>query len=98
MLTKMFSASNPKALSRSKAWTCVAINQLACPGLGTIMAGRWSGYLQAAIMLLGFFLTMGFMLCCMFKLIRVMFDSQSGAFEYKQIYGPYAWAGLSGVA
>ena len=38
------------------------MNQLAFPGLGTIMAGRRIGYMQATIMVAGFCLFLGFML------------------------------------
>ena len=38
------------------------VNQLAFPGLGTLMMGRRVGYAQAAVMLAGFFLTMGYLL------------------------------------
>lgn len=37
------------------------MNALAFPGLGTIMAGRAIGYVQAALMSVGFFLSCGFM-------------------------------------
>ena len=101
MLTKTFLAPptpNPKALNRSKAWTCVVINQLAFPGMGTVMAGRWSGYLQSAIMLGGFFLTMGFMCCYFASLFSFMAHSEGGEPHLKELCGPYAWAGVSGVA
>ena len=38
------------------------MNAFALPGLGTIMAGRAIGYVQAALMCLGFFLSAGFMM------------------------------------
>jgi hypothetical protein len=36
------------------------INQLAFPGLGTIMAGRKIGYAQAVLMVAGFLMSVGF--------------------------------------
>ena len=90
--------SNPNPLSRSKAWTCVVINQAAFPGMGTVMAGRRCGYLQAAIMLAGFFLTMGFMFCYFLALIRVVMHSESGDVRYLELLRPYAWAGISGLS
>jgi hypothetical protein len=51
-----------KVLDSKKAWLCATINQLAFPGMGTVMAGRWTGYLQAVVMLIGFGLTMMYML------------------------------------
>ena len=101
MLTKTFLAPpspNPKPLSRSRAWTCVVINQLAFPGMGTVMAGRWSGYVQSAIMLGGFFLTMGFMCCYFASLFSFMAHSEGGELHLKELCRPYAWAGISGVA
>lgn len=38
------------------------MNAFGLPGLGTIMAGRVIGYVQAALMCLGFFLSVGFMM------------------------------------
>lgn len=59
--TTVSSVGPPKILTRSRAWTCVAMNQLAFPGLGTIMAGRRIGYVQAVLMVIGFLLLTGFM-------------------------------------
>ena len=98
MLTKIFSAAPPKPLNRSKAWACVAINQLAFPGMGTIMAGRRSGYLQAAIMLAGFFLTMHFLLGCIMSIVQLIIHSQGGEVRYGEIIRPYAGAGIVGLA
>ena len=49
-----------KRLSQSKAWALAALNQLAFPGAGTVMAGRKIGYAQATIMVAGFVLVMLF--------------------------------------
>src|SRR5687768_11152766 len=53
-------SASPQHLTKSKAWTCAGLNQLACPGLGTIFAGRKIGYLQAALMVIAFLLTLYF--------------------------------------
>src|SRR5947207_3042175 len=100
MPTKIFldpPSPKPNPLSRSKAWTCVVINQAAFPGMGTVMAERRIGYVQAAIMLAGFFLTMGFMCSYFLALIRVLLHSESGEVHYLDIIHPYAWAGISGL-
>jgi hypothetical protein len=46
-------------LSRQTAWGCFTTN-LATPGFGSLLAGRVSGYPQAALYLLGFGLTLMF--------------------------------------
>ena len=46
-------------LSRQTAWGCLTSN-LALPGIGSLVAGRPSGYPQAALAFLGMFLTIGF--------------------------------------
>jgi len=43
-------------LSRQTAWGCLTTN-LAMPGFGSLLAGRVSGYPQAALMLIGLILT-----------------------------------------
>ena len=99
MPTKIFSdqPGQSKVLSRSKAWTCVVINQLAFPGMGTVMAGRRSGYFQGVIMLGGFFLTMGFMCCYFASLFSFVAHSQGGQVNLKELCRPYAWAGIYGL-
>ena len=37
-------------LNRIEAWVCLAVNVLACPGLGTWYARRWTGYPQLVLM------------------------------------------------
>ena len=87
-----------KLLTRRKAWGCVAINQLAFPGMGTVMAGQRIGYVQAAIMLAGFFLIMGFMICYFASVFRLLTQMDSSDATFEQCYRPYAWAGISGLA
>jgi len=87
-----------KPLTRSRAWGCVAINQLAFPGMGTVMAGLRIGYAQAAIMLAGFFLTMGFMICYFTSVLRLLTQLDSSDAQFEQCYRPYAWAGIYGLA
>src|SRR6266852_5377399 len=97
MPTKIFSAPpNPKPPKRASAWVCAAINQLAFPGLGTILAGRRAGYFQAAIMIAGFCLTMGFMLRVIFCALRGL--AAQDANHFADQWRPYAWAGKSGLA
>jgi hypothetical protein len=50
---------NPQALSRQTAWGCLTTN-LAMPGFGSVVAGRRVGYVQAAIYLSAFVITVVF--------------------------------------
>ncbi len=55
-----------RPLSRARAWTCILTNQLATPGLGSLMARRvWAGTGQLLLALAGFVLIVGwiFELC-----------------------------------
>jgi len=77
---------------------CAAINQLAFPGLGTIMAGRRIGYLQAVIMVVGFVLTTGFMLWFIVIAVRHTLNTGGPAPDFAALSAPYAWIGKSGSA
>jgi uncharacterized membrane protein (DUF485 family) len=64
-----------KPLTISKAWACAAMNQLAFPGAGTVMAGRKIGYLQSIIMVSGFLLTMYFFCWYIGSLVQAPFQN-----------------------
>lgn len=75
MLMKIFSAAGQAPpLDRSRALVCVAVNQLATPGLGTIMAGRRVGYPQLAVMVAGFGLFVAANLWNFYRLFHAAFD------------------------
>ena len=88
----------PKVLSHSKAWVYVALNQLAFPGAGTVMAGRRVGYIQATIMVAGFVLVMWYL----FALIASVYNFAATAGMTEQQYRAqserYAPAGKIGLA
>jgi len=84
-------------LTRRKAWACAALNQLAFPGLGTIMAGRWTGYVQAVIMVAGFVLFTGFILLFFKAMFSFAMDPAALEQDLKAAYQPYAWAAESGL-
>src|SRR5258708_36012327 len=66
---KIFSAAKP--LSRAAARNCFLINQLATPGLGSLMAGRYlAGTGQVLLALLGF----GLVLAWFITLITQMYQ------------------------
>jgi hypothetical protein len=77
---------------RASPWVWALLNQLAFPGLGTILGGRKVGYAQAAVMVAGFLLAMGFMgwfLVCVFR-----YAAHPGWTEadFRALYRPYRWA------
>lgn len=52
---KTFSVRRPdKPLDKPTAWACTFTNLLVLPGLGSLVAGRRIGYLQAGLSLTGF--------------------------------------------
>jgi hypothetical protein len=56
----MKTSSGAKPLSPTKARNCVLINQLATPGLGSCMAGRWvEGTGQLLLSVAGFVMVIG---------------------------------------
>ena len=72
------------------------MNLLAFPGLGTILARKPGGYLQAMLSALGFLLVMGCLGCCCYSLAQRMLQS-SDAFSFSAEWRRYGWAGLSGL-
>ena len=84
--------------ARPRPWLCVAINQLGFPGLGTVMAGRRrAGYLQAGVMLVGFFLSMAWMMAGFSALFRLMSDASWTDAEFRAAWHRWDWAGVTGV-
>ena|SRR6185503_7447530 len=92
------SPSLDRPLDRRRAWVCVAINQFAFPGLGTIMAGRRVGFPQAAVMVLGFSLATAFMLWFIFCALRLMLSVDWSEDQFHAAYYPFKWAGKTGLA
>ena len=90
----MTTSSDPPKPSPAKTpvWLWVLTNQLAFPGLGTIMAGRRVGYLQAATMLAGFFLSMGFLVWFIVCALRWAGHQEWSEAEFRAQYRPYNWA------
>jgi hypothetical protein len=89
-------AAPPKIITRQRAWVCVAMNQLAFPGLGTIMARRWTGYIQATIMVLGFCLFIGFMLVYFADFSRFAMGEFSDE-QFRAHYRSWLWTLWSGL-
>ena len=93
MLTKMYSEPNRlKRLSRSKSWAYAALNQLAFPGAGTVLAGRRVGYIQATIMVVGFVLTMTYFLVMIGSILSFAANGSVSEADYHKQYQAYTWA------
>src|SRR5712671_4285252 len=88
---------SPKRLSRSKAWTLAALNQLAFPGAGTVMAGRKIGYAQATIMVVGFVLVMLYLFVIIGSLMSLLTGENTSEAAIEADRHRYAWAGILGL-
>lgn len=82
---------------RTPVWVTVMINQLAFPGLGTILAGRRAGYAQAAIMVAGFLLVMGYLVWFLTVAVRSVANPSWDEAEFHAQYRPYLWALYDGL-
>ena len=90
---KTSSGANPPRRPRAVSpWICALVNQGAFPGLGTLMMGRRVGYAQAAIMVAGFFLTMGFLVWYLVCVGRYATNSTWSEAHFKSLYQPYRWS------
>jgi hypothetical protein len=77
--------------ARTWAWGCVLINQLATPGLGSIIGRRFvSGAGQLLLAVGGFVMIVGWM-------VRFYYDSYREAIGQKPVGGPYGWWGKWGL-
>ena len=79
------------------AWVLVVINQLAFPGLGTILAGRRTGWPQAALMVVGFCLTMTFLLFYLWCCVRYLREPGWSDRDWRASYAPLGWALRYGI-
>jgi hypothetical protein len=43
----------PPPLERRRAWFCLVLNALVCPGFGSLLAKRWTGLPQLGLALVG---------------------------------------------
>src|SRR2546429_8733353 len=96
MLTTMSSVPfQQKALSSSKAWGYLALNQLAFPGAGTVMGGRREGYVQAVVMGVGVVLVVDYFLALISSVVKNTFDFTAkegvGEQELESPFHLHAW-------
>lgn len=88
---KTSSAAQPKRPKRSTAANCLIVNQLATPGLGSLMAGRFvAGTVELALSLLGFGFVMGWFIQVFMQIYRQMN-------ELPLQPSPYPWLGKVGL-
>jgi uncharacterized membrane protein YuzA (DUF378 family) len=84
------------SVNRRQGWTCFLVNQLACPGIGTIMAGRRViGFLQAAVMIVGFCATLAYGLIFLSAVYKFALDATITEEKWKAMHPP-AWLGIAG--
>jgi hypothetical protein len=82
------------SVSRQQARTCMIVNQLACPGIGTFMGGRHvTGLMQAAMMIVGFCSVIGWGLMQISAVYKFAFDARA-----TEVAQPPAWLGIGGLA
>lgn len=69
MKKRLFGPREP--LDPTVAWSCLVTNLLVLPGLGTLVAGRRTGFAQAALALAGFALTLAWLVFFIATWIRL---------------------------
>jgi hypothetical protein len=94
-----------KPLDRVKAKNYVILNQLACPGLGTILAGYPGGYLQLLLAVIGFLLFCGWLLWFIVTVLRTLDYPESGHWHWPVLCwgavlfgGAWGWSLFSSLA
>jgi uncharacterized oligopeptide transporter (OPT) family protein len=83
---------NQPVPKRPPAVLWALVNQLAFPGLGTLMMGRRVGFAQAVIMLTGFFLTMGYLFWYLISAGRYAANPSWDETQFASLYRPYKWS------
>jgi hypothetical protein len=84
-------------VTRQKGWTCFFVNQLAWPGIGTIMAGRKIGIVQAVLMIAGFCMALAFGLMYLSAVYKFAMDGTATEAKWKAMQ-PSRWLGIGGFA
>ena len=86
---KFFLTHPKQPLSPPQAWACLLTNLLVLPGLGSIMARRRVGYVQAVIVLAGVMLTA----VCVVELLGEIVSRQ----QVPENWHSYLWWGGGGI-
>ena len=80
-------------LNTTSARNCALLNQLATPGLGSLMAGRWlAGVGQLLLALAGFGMITGWFCFLALQLFQALSDDAHAGSDRS-----FAWLGLSGA-
>jgi len=85
-----------RPLDRQTAWGCLTTNLLGLPGLGSLAAGRRSGYAQMAFALVGLAITSVYGIRCLLWLT----SSSNGLHDLEGLPGEYfdlLWAHTRGA-
>jgi nitrate/nitrite transporter NarK len=62
------------------------------------MAGRRVGYAQATLALIGFLLTLAYLVWVMISLVRFQMMEERDLSQFTAACAKYAWVGIAGVA
>lgn len=85
-------------ISRRQGWTYALVNQLVCPGIGTMMAGRRAiGFVQAALMIAGVCGALAFGVMYISAVYRFAMDGSATEEQLKAMQPPL-WMGIGGFA
>lgn len=106
MRMKTSSASElRKPIDRVKAKNYLVLNLLACPGLGTVLAGRRVGYLQLAAAVVGFGLFLGWFVWFFATILTRLDYPESGRWNWSVVMwgsllfgGAWFWSLFSSLA
>ena len=85
-------------VTRDKARTCLVVNLVAFPGLGTAMAGRRIGIAQIMLVLAGVCMILGFAALYFNSVMKVVLDPLTTEADWWSALRAYAWLGISGFA
>ncbi len=78
-----------KPLDRATAWVCLISNLLVLPGLGSLVAGKRSGFFQMPMALIG----LGLSVFWMISFIKIWVHTK----EIPLYGGPYLLIGILGI-
>lgn len=75
----------------------MTINLFACPGAGSILAGRRVGYAQLTLMIMGAIPAIGYFCWLIFQAIVLIARNASSADEFVEAYKGHMWIAFSSL-
>ena len=84
-------------LTPANARTLLIVNLVACPGIGTIMAGRRIGYVQAAAMVGGMCMLLAFVAVYFKAATQVLANPFSSEEQWWSMLRRASWMGIGGL-